>query len=95
MRVFDTFPTDPNKSCVTKQRVGENTLKNMLPELSEKSGIGVCYTNHSLRTTAIMHMFNGGLPETIIAETSGHISTKALRCYEHTQHQTVTATTYQ
>ena len=40
--------------------------KNKLPELSEKSGIGVRYTNHSLRAAAIMCMFNGGLPEKII-----------------------------
>ena len=29
-------------------------------------------------------MFNGNIPEKIIAEKSGHKSTKALRCYEKT-----------
>ena len=29
-------------------------------------------------------MFNSGVPEKLIAENSGHKSTKALRCYEHT-----------
>jgi hypothetical protein len=29
-------------------------------------------------------MFNSGIPERGIAETSGHISAKALRYYEHT-----------
>ena len=28
-------------------------------------------------------MFNSGVPEKVIAENSGHKSTKALRCYEH------------
>ena len=85
MRVLDD--ADPTKRCVTKQRVGINSLKNILPELSEKSGVGVHYTNHSLRATAITRMFNSGIPEKVIAETSGHKSTKALRCYEHTSQQ--------
>ena len=42
------------------------------------------YTNHSLRATAITRMYNAGVPETIIAEKSGHRSTKALRVYEKT-----------
>ena len=94
MRALDHFPTDPKKCCMTKQRMGTNILKNMLPELSEKSGIGVHYTNHSLRATAITRMFNKGIPEKVIAETSGHKTMKALRCYEHTsqqQQQAVTA----
>ena len=51
--------------------------------MSKESGIGVRYTNHSLRATAITRMFNYGAEEKIIAETSGHRSTKALRVYEH------------
>ena len=68
-----------------------NVLKNTLPDLCEKSGIGVRYTNHSLRATAIRRMFNRGIPEKVIADTSGHRSTKALRCYEQTWRQAVTA----
>ena len=45
------------------------------------------YTNHSLRATAITRLFNSGVEEKIIAETSGHKSTKALRVYEHTSEQ--------
>ena len=37
-----------------------------------------------LRATAITRMFNCGIPEKVIAENSGHRSTKALRCYERT-----------
>ena len=48
------------------------------------SGCGVHYTNHSLRATAITRMWNGGVPEKATAETSGHKSLKALRCYERT-----------
>ena len=66
----------------------------MLRDLSCKSGIGVHYTNHSCRAESITCMFNNGLPEKVIAETSGHRSVKALRCYEgtsSTQQQAVTA----
>ena len=45
------------------------------------------YTNHSLRATAITRMFNNGVEEKIIAETSGHKSIKALRVYERTSEQ--------
>ena len=65
----------------------------MLPQLSCKAGLGVKYTNHSLCTTAITRMFNTGIPEKVIAETSGHRSSKALRCYKRTlsaQQQAVT-----
>lgn len=94
MRVLDKFPTEPNKSVVSKQRVGVNLLKSMLPDISEKSEVGVRYTNHSLRATAITRMFNSGVSEKIIADTSGHKSIKALRCYERKsehQQQQVTA----
>ena len=64
--------------------MGINVLKNVLPELSEKSGIQVRYTNHSLQATAITRMFNGEVDEKVIAETSGHRSLKALKSYEHT-----------
>jgi hypothetical protein len=80
MRPLEKFPSRSKKRAVTK-RVG---IKGVLPELSEKSGVGVHYTNHSLRATAITRMFNSGVPEKVIAENSGHRSTKALRCYERT-----------
>ena len=87
MRVLDKFPADPTKSCATKQRVGINLLKNIVSELCAQSGIEVYYTNHLLRATAITRMFNSGIPEKVITETSGHRSTKALRLYEHTSEQ--------
>ena len=54
----------------------------MLPSLSKESGIRVHYTNHSVRATAITRMFNSRVEKKIIAEISGHKSTKALRMYE-------------
>lgn len=81
------FPSDSKKCAVTKQCVRINVLKGILPELAEKSDVTVHYTNHSLRLTAITHVFNCGVPEKVIAENSGHRSTKALRCYERTSEE--------
>lgn len=87
MRANEEFREEQAGPVFTKQRVGINILKNILPVLSKESGIGVHYTNHSLRATAITRLFNNGVEEKIIAETSGHRSTKALRVYERTSEQ--------
>ena len=84
MRPLEKFPSESKQCVMTKQRVGLNVLKGILPDLSEKSGVGVHYTKHSLRVTAITRMFNSGVPEKVIAENLGHRSTKAVRCYERT-----------
>ena len=80
----DKTPSNPSVSSFTNQRVGINVLNNVLPELSEKSGIQVRYTNYSLQATAITRMLNGEVDKKVIAETSGYRSLKALRSYEHT-----------
>ena len=69
-----------------------NPLKSIVPSLSKESQCTTKYTNHSLRVTATTKMFCGKVPEKLIAETTGHQSVKALRCYERTQpamHQAV------
>ena len=47
--------------------------------MSQQSECGVHYTNMLLQSHECSSM-----PEKIITENSGHKSTKALRCYEHT-----------
>ena len=58
-----------------RAKVGVNTLKNFMPDLSKEAGLSVHYTNHSLRATAITRMYEGGIPENLISEKSGHKST--------------------
>ena len=94
MRANEEFCEDKAGPVFTRQRVGINTLKNVLPLLSKESGIGVRYTNHSLRATAITRLFNNGIEEKIIAETSGHKSTKALRVYERTSERQMKQVTH-
>ena len=62
---------------------GKHT-KEDCPELCKEACLGVEYTNHSLRATAITRMYEGGVPENIISEKSGHRSIKGLRAYERT-----------
>ena len=85
MRPLDKIPQEESKPWFTKQRVGQNNLKEILPKLSVESGCGVRYTNHSLRATAATRMFSTGVPEKLIADKTGHRSLKALRFYERTQ----------
>ena len=86
MRPLEKVPKECGKSWYTSQRVGINTLKSFLPQLSVKAGCDVKYTNHSLRATSTTRMFSGGVPEKLIAEKTGHRSLQALnyRNYERT-----------
>ena len=43
---------------------------------------GKRFTNHSLRATGTILLFDAGVPEALIQKRSGHRSTKALRMYE-------------
>ncbi|XP_011407854.1 PREDICTED: glutamine-rich protein 1-like [Amphimedon queenslandica] len=84
LRPLLNIPVSPDLPWYAKMPIGANTLKNVVPEISEEAGIGVRYTNHSLRATAITRMYDSGVPEKLIAEKSGHKSLKGLRAYEKT-----------
>ena len=83
LRPLDKVPSG-NRPWYYKSRVGINKLKTFMPDIAAEPGLGVHYTNHSLRATAVMRMYNRGVPEKLIAEKSGHKSLKALRVYECT-----------
>ena len=87
IRPLSTAPVDPSKSWYTKQRVGINTIKEFVSKICADSGLQNTYSNHSLRATAITRMFNGNIPEKVIADKSGHRSIKGLRAYEKTSVQ--------
>ena len=82
MRPLPAFPDDLSRPSYTKQRVGINSIKQFLPRICDACGLGRKYTNHSLRATAITRMFEGKIPEKVIADKSGHKSIQGLRCYE-------------
>ena len=84
MRPLESLPVDESKPWYTKQQVGVNKLKEVMPMLSKEAGCKLRYTNHSLRATVVTRMFSGGVPEKLIAEKSGHQSLTAFRRYEKT-----------
>ena len=77
-------PMDPGKSWYKTSPMGVNSLKMMMSRASELAGLRNCYINHSLRATAATRMFASGIPEKVIAEFTGHKSSKALQVYERT-----------
>ena len=83
LRPLDKVPSG-DRPWYCKSRVRIHKLKTFMPNIAAELGLGVRYTNHSLRATAVMRMYNTGVPEKLIAEKSGHKSLKALRVYEHT-----------
>ena len=92
-RPLAKFSSDPSKPSYGKQQVGVCTLKKIVPNMCEQAGCIGRYTNHSLRAMAITRMYNAGVPEKLIAETSGHKSTKALHQYKHTSQEQQKAVT--
>ena len=67
-------PKNPTQPWYKQTRVGINPLKNMMPTISARAGLGVRYTNHSLRATAATCMFAAGIPEKVVSEVTGHKS---------------------
>ena len=64
--------------------VGVNTLRTMMPKISEKGELTTKYTKHSLRATSASRMFASNVPEKVIQEKTGHGSLAGLRAYERT-----------
>ena len=60
-------------------------LQSKLKSLLSSAGIDVTgKSNYSLRATGISHMYNSGVPEKLIMERSGHLSSKEVQVYERT-----------
>ena len=65
------------------QPVGRNILASMVKTMCIQIGI-MGKTNHSLRVTGAMRLFEANVPEKLIQGRTGHKSTDALQKYEHT-----------
>ena len=73
-----------SQSCFTARPIGKNKLGSMVKEFCSNAGISGCKTNHSLRVTGVSDLFQAGVPEKIIKERSGHLSTDGLCHYQRT-----------
>lgn len=76
--------------------IGHNLLARKLKTMFESAGLdGENISNHSLRATGVSRMFAQGVPEKMIMERSGHLSSAGVRSYERTtsaQKQTLSDT---
>ena len=52
--------------------------------MCEEAGLSEHKANHSLDVTGATSLYNGGVPERVIQQRTGHHSIEALRKYEHT-----------
>ena len=85
MKPKERIPDSPGNSWYTNSLLGHNTLGKFLKEILKEGKIDAEYkNNHSLRSTAITHMFENKVPDKIIMERSGHLSVGGLFSYEHT-----------
>ena len=62
--------------------MGHNMIGNIMPKLSEKAGLSLCYTNHSLRATSVNILDNvGNFTSRHIMTVTGHKSEASLKTY--------------
>ena len=81
---LSAIPDDSEKPWFTANPIGRNSLSSMIKEVCLEGGISGRKTNHSLRATDASHMYQAGVPEKLIQETTGHLSTSGVRQYENT-----------
>ena len=64
--------------------MGRETLGNVVKKIMRKAGFEGHFTNHSLRRSCATRLYDGGVPEQVIRETTGHRSRDGVREYKCT-----------
>jgi hypothetical protein len=65
--------------------MGHNALESFLKDILKEAGIDhTNRSNHSLRATSISRMYQKQIPEKLIMERSGHLSTEGMMSYQRT-----------
>ena len=65
--------------------MGHSILQSKLRALLSSAGLDPAgKSNHSLRATGTSRMYNSGVPEKLIMERSGHLSSKGVQAFERT-----------
>ena len=67
-----------------KKAAGRETLGNVVKKVMGKAGFDGHFTNHSLRRNCATNLYDNGVPEQVIQETTGHRSVDGVRAYKHT-----------
>ena len=67
----------------SKQPLGHNKLHKMMSSICSAAGISGYKTNHSLRATSASRLYQTGIDEQLITETTGHRSIEGVRSYNN------------
>ena len=67
-----------------KKAAGRETLGNVVKKVMGKAGFDGHFTNHSLRRSCATNLYDNGVPEQVIQETTGHRSVEGVRGYKRT-----------
>ena len=67
-----------------RKAAGRETLGNVVKKIMKKAQFDGHYTNHSLRRSCATQLSDGGVPEQLIQETTGHRSSDSVRAYKCT-----------
>ncbi|XP_022793730.1 uncharacterized protein LOC111332623 [Stylophora pistillata] len=67
-----------------KKAAGRETLGMVVKEIMKKAQFDGQYTNHSLRRSCATRLYDGGVSEQLIQETTGHPSSDGVRAYKCT-----------
>jgi len=80
---FQRPSTKPNSiKWYDNMPMGHNTIGNIMPKLSEKAGLSLRYTNHSLSATSVNILDNvGNFASRHIMTVTGHKSEASLKTY--------------
>ena len=64
--------------------MGRESLGNVVKNITRKAGFEAHFTNHSLWRSFATRLYEGGVPEQVIVETTGHRSCYGVREYKCT-----------
>ena len=67
-----------------KKAAGRETLGNVVKKIMKKAQFDGHYTNNSLRRSCATRLYDSGVPEQLIQETTGHWSSDGVRTYKCT-----------
>ena len=67
-----------------KIAAGRETLGNVVAQVMKSASFEGYYSNHSLPRTWATQLYDKGLPEQLMQETTGHRSAAGIQCYKHT-----------
>ena len=59
-------------------------MGNVVAQVMKSASFEGYYSNYSLRRTCATRLYDKGLPEQLIQETTGHRSANGVQCYKHT-----------